>query len=104
MSASSAAPPTEDAVVLQLPADLGIESVAALKQTLAAQLDAASLTIDATAASRLHAAALQLLAAFCRSRKDAGHATRWSAASASFTDAVRALGLTPMLGFEGVKA
>jgi len=95
---------TDAADVLCLPADLGIEHVAALRAALAARIDAATLTLDASAASRLHTSALQLLAAFCRTRQQAGRMTVWGGASATFADAVRVTGLESLLNFKGALA
>ena len=105
MSASAPSnPEIRSAAALRLPADLGIEHVAALRDELAAQLDATPLALDAGDVSRLHAAALQLLAAFCRERRDAGRATNWRAASATLRDGARVLGLGAMLDLDGVTA
>ncbi|WP_051362178.1 STAS domain-containing protein [Solimonas soli] len=104
---SSSAPHRTDAPaapVLRLPADLGIEHVGALRDALAAQLEAEALTLDAGDSTRLHAGALQLLAAFCRERRDAGRVTGWGGASAAFADAVRIAGLESLLNFKGAPA
>ena len=104
MSVSADPQDTDEPSRYTLPADLGIEHVAALRQALDAHLEAPQLLLDASAPSRLHAASLQLLAAFCRTRRAAGRGTRWQDASHPFADAVRALGLQTHLQFEGVAA
>lgn len=81
-----------------LGSDLGIEGCTALRQTLAGHLDAASLEVDGAAAGRIHAASLQLLAAWWRDRDAAGHDTRWAACSESLQAAARTLGLDAVLG------
>lgn len=65
---------------LTLPADLGIESASDLKALLAPLLDdPAEVAIDGSAASRLHCASLQLLAAFLMHRDSHQLATRLEA-------------------------
>ncbi|HET8880786.1 MAG TPA: STAS domain-containing protein [Solimonas sp.] len=88
------------AATLGLPADLGIERLAELRALLSPAFDAPTLRIDAGAVARVHGAALQLLAAFCRDRARAGHRTQWPAASAALRDAVRRLALTRHLQIE----
>lgn len=81
-----------------LPADLGIEHAATLKALLLpAVAHAAPVQLDGSAVGRLHAAALQLLAAFCRDRRDAGLATIWSQASPVLRDAAATLGLNDLM-------
>ncbi|WP_051277917.1 STAS domain-containing protein [Solimonas flava] len=82
------------AATLELPADLGIEQLAALHAQLAPRVaDAAPLTLDGGAVTRVHTAGLQLCAAFCRDRARAGLATVWREPSATLRDAARLLGL-----------
>ncbi len=84
--------------VLVLPSDLGIEHAAGLKALLLpAATQAAPLEIDGAAVSRLHAAALQLLAALCRDRRDAGLVTRWSRAATTLREDAATLGLNDSL-------
>jgi ABC-type transporter Mla MlaB component len=90
--------PSGAPAALALPADLGIEHAAALKALLlpvAAQ--AVTVRIDGAAVSRLHAAPLQLLAAFWRDRRDRGLATDWVQASTSLREAAATLGLAGLL-------
>jgi anti-anti-sigma regulatory factor len=83
---------------LALPADLGIEHASSLKALLLpAATQPAPVRIDAAAASRLHAATLQLLAAFCRDRRDGGLQTQWVQVSTSLRDAAAVLGLNDLL-------
>lgn len=91
------APSTGDA--LSLPADLGIENAAALKALLAARYDdEGSVTVGAAAVTRLHAAGLQLLAAFFHGRAANGRATALESPSAELRAAASRLGLGPLLG------
>jgi ABC-type transporter Mla MlaB component len=100
-SKSSAAPAVKAQEVpagVVLPADLGIEHAAALKsQLLQAVTRAGPLQIDGAAVSRVHAAALQLLAALCRDRRDSGLTTDWSQASETLRAAATTLGLNDLL-------
>lgn len=82
------------AATLEVPADLGIEGLAALHAQLVPHVaDAGPLTLDGRAVTRVHAAGLQLYAAFCRDRARAGLATAWREPSAALRDAARLLGL-----------
>ena len=88
-----------DADALKLPADLGIENSAALHALLAPHLaDTAPVTLAAGEVTRLHAASLQVLVAFVRSRTKAGQATAWQEPSAELRAAAQKLGLVSMLG------
>src|SRR5690554_1873746 len=89
---------------LKLDSDLGIEGCSALKQALSGHLDAPSLELDGADAARIHAASLQLLAAWWRARDAAGHETRWTACSESLRDAARILGLEAALGLAAAPA
>lgn len=82
--------------IVELPADLGIESSTALKQLLQPQLAVAALQLDGSAVSRLHCASLQLLAAFVTARIQAGHVTTISS-SPALAQAIALLGLDPLL-------
>jgi hypothetical protein len=88
------------AATLGLPADLGIEHLGELRALLLPALDEPALCLDAGAVARVHGAALQLLAAFCRDRTRNGHRTQWPAASTAMRDAVRRLALTRHLQIE----
>jgi ABC-type transporter Mla MlaB component len=97
-SAAPAAKAQDVAASLVLSADLGIEHAAALKsQLLSVATQAAPLRLDGAAVSRLHAAAVQLLAALCRDRRDGGLATHWSQASETLRAAATTLGLNDSL-------
>ena len=85
---------------LTLPADLGIEFAATLKETLAPLLEQeGELVIDGSQASRLHCASLQLLATFFQSRHSQQLTTRLQA-SAALEQAVNLLGLKDTLSDE----
>ena len=82
---------------IALPADLGIESAASLKEALAPHLEQdGELVVDGSQASRLHCASLQLLAAFFLARHDRQHITRLQA-SPALSQAVNLLGLGHIL-------
>lgn len=84
---------------LKLPADLGIENSTALHALLLAHVDdAAPVTLAAGEVTRLHAASLQVLAAFVRTRHTAGQATAWQDPSAELRAAANKLGLLQLLG------
>lgn len=84
---------------VQLAADLGIEAAADLKRQLAAHLLLSqAVALDAGAVERVHTASVQVLCTFVRERRGSGYATTFSAASATFSDAVRLLGLNDTLG------
>ncbi|MFP5307232.1 MAG: lipid asymmetry maintenance protein MlaB [Gammaproteobacteria bacterium] len=80
--------------VLSLPADLGIESAHELHAALAARVgDAAPVTVDGSAVSRVHAASIQLLLMFFRDRRGAGRETAWRQASDTLSSAAALLGV-----------
>ena len=82
---------------LTLPADLGIEFAATLKETLAPYLEQdGELVVDGSQASRLHCASLQLLAVFFLARNKNNLPTRLQASSA-LEQAAALLGLTQTL-------
>jgi len=60
--------------------------------------DGGTPVLDASRVERVDAAALQLLAAFCRNARDAGHNPRWHAASPALCEAATLLGLQETLG------
>lgn len=71
----------------------------ALKKSLCAlSAQEGSVTLDAGSVERIDTAALQLLAAFVRDRRLAGHAVEWRAVSAAMASAARVLGMSSMLG------
>ena len=70
----------------------------ALKTSLCAlSAQAGTVTLDASGVERIDTAALQLLAAFVRDRRLAGHAVEWHAVSAAMASAARVLGMSSML-------
>jgi len=90
-----------DEVRLELPRDLGMEQVEPLRARLAPRLDAPAVVLSGAAVARLHAASLQLLAAFVATRAAGGRATRWQDFSPELRAAVARLGLDPVLGLAG---
>ncbi|WP_269791790.1 STAS domain-containing protein [Stenotrophomonas sp. Iso1] len=79
--------------------DLGIETTSELKQQLALHLgQGGELRVDASEVSRIHTAAMQVLCAFVLARRQAGHATVFDNATATFHDAARLLGVLQTLG------
>lgn len=96
-TARASAPPKAPAA-LALPAELGIEHAAALKALLLPLVaEPATLRIDGGAVGRLHAASMQLLAAFWRDRRDRGLNTRWTRTSSILHEAAATLGLDDLL-------
>lgn len=85
---------------LDLSADLGIERVTELRAQLLPLLATPRLSLDAGAVARVHSAALQVLAAFTRDRRAAGHETKWRAPSTVLLAAARQLALMPHLQIE----
>lgn len=78
--------------------DLGIEASAELKERLSAHLEASDLQLDGSAVRRVHTAAMQVLCAFFRSRRELGRRTELSGCSDALGDAARLLGLSTQLG------
>jgi hypothetical protein len=96
-SARASAPPKAPAA-LTLPSDLGIEQAAALKALLRPVVtEPAAVRIDGGAVGRLHAAPLQVLAAFWRDRRDHGLTTCWAQTSTGLREAAATLGLKDLL-------
>ena len=84
---------------VELSPEWGIEASECLKATLAAHLDATDeVVIAAAEAGRVHSASIQLLAAFVRTRRQAGRATRIAPCAAAVRDAAVSLGLAGDLG------
>lgn len=83
--------------IVELPADLGIESATGLKQLLqpAIAIDAA-VQLDGQAVSRLHCASLQLLTAFVLARSQQARSTQINA-SAALSQGLTLLGLQTVL-------
>jgi hypothetical protein len=84
---------------VSLPSRFGIEAAADLHARLAPHVDAREpVEIEVAAPDRVHTAALQVLAAFFRTRADAGRATRWRDPPAIVRDSATQLGLETALG------
>jgi ABC-type transporter Mla MlaB component len=83
---------------VELPADLGIENVAVLREQLEAVLeDERPVELAGAGVQRLHTAGLQLLALFCRERQEHGRAVVWHEPVPMLAGAARLLGLGPVL-------
>ena len=77
----------------------GIEASEGLKATLSTHLDTADEVVLAAAeAGRVHSASIQVLAAFVRTRRQAGRTTRIAPCAAAVRDAAVSLGLAAELG------
>ena len=87
--------------VATLDRDLGIEASGALKEALAAHLQAPSVEVDASGVERVHTAGLQVLLAWWRDRAAAGLQTRWSGCSDVLRSAAATLGLVTAIGLDG---
>lgn len=83
---------------MSLGEDLGIETSHELKERLAGYLEQAALVLDGGQVRRVHTAGVQVLCAFFRSRRQAGHHTELAACSEVLRDAVRLLGVDAQLG------
>lgn len=83
---------------VQLPAQLDVASVTRLYQMLAPLVDAAgSVILDASAVERVHAAALQVLAAFIRVRASVRGATQLRDVTRVLREAAERAGLSAAL-------
>lgn len=83
---------------LTLDADLRIAAAPALRDTLLAALaTGGSVEIDGGAVAQVDTAALQLLAAFSRDAKAAGHPVTWTGVSDSLQRGVAVLGLNGLI-------
>lgn len=92
-------------VCLHLPADLGIESAAGLREQLIAHVtDDRALSLEAGEVARLHTAALQLLLMFWNERRRNGLSTAWRAPNAMLVEAATVLGLDGALQLRGAAA
>ena len=83
---------------LRLPAQLGIEAVAALKtslQPLLMQPD--PVVLEADEVERVHTAALQLFCLFCRDRRAEGREVEFARPSAALRSAAALLGTSSLL-------
>ena len=84
---------------VELNPEWGIEAAADLRALLAPHLEAAEeVVLAAPQAGRVHSASIQLIVAFCRSRRQAGRATRISPCADAVRDAAVSLGLASELG------
>jgi ABC-type transporter Mla MlaB component len=87
---------------LRLPAQLGIDAVAALKndlQPLFARPEA--VVLEADEVERVHTAALQLFCLFCRDRRAEGREVEFARPSAALRAAAELLGTSSLLRIAG---
>jgi len=83
---------------LRLPAQLGIESVAALKTSLQPLLaQPQPVVLEADEVERVHTAALQLFCLFCRDRRAEGREVEFARPSATLRSAAELLGTASLL-------
>ena len=81
-----------------LAASCTVRDSGAMRTVLQEVFDAPeTVTIDVSALERVDAAALQVLCAFVRDRKTQGRSVEWLGESATFSEAVRLLGLASVL-------
>ena len=89
---------TADATHVALEAELGITDARALHERLGTALaGAAPIVMDGSRVERLDAAAMQVLACFCRAAADRGLVLNWKGVSAGLQQAVRLLGLESIM-------
>jgi ABC-type transporter Mla MlaB component len=94
-----AAAAAADEAHVKLMANCTIRDCGALKADLGAVVTSAeSVSIDVSALERIDTAALQLLCAFVRERKQRQLEVTWHGTSAALTEAVRLLGIATVLG------
>jgi len=87
---------------LILAADCTVAEADALKSALAGRLDESEpVTVDVSALQRIDTAGLQLLAAFVRDRRTAGHTVAWRGRAPALEAAAGLLGLHHMLELPG---
>jgi ABC-type transporter Mla MlaB component len=83
---------------LRLPAQLGIESVAALKADLQPLLgQPGTVVLEADEVERVHTAAMQLFCLFCRDRRAEGREVEFARPSATLRSAAELLGTASLL-------
>ncbi len=88
-----------------LDADCTIEHAPGLQKQLAKVLDdRACVTLDFSAVKRCDTAGMQVLAAFIRERREAGHDVELASMSANFLATVKLLGLNALFTQEEVRA
>lgn len=103
VTAAEPAPPEAAPVasnLMVLPENCTLRDALAMKaelMNLKGAVDA--VTIEVSAVQRIETANLQVLAAFVRDRRSAGHAVRWSGESEAMSQAVRLLGLDAVLNY-----
>lgn len=94
-----------DEMCLQLPADLGIETAAGLREQLLAHVaEPRAVQLDGSQVARLHTAVLQLLLIFWNERRRSGLSTAWRAPNAMLVEAAAVLGLEQSLQLKGAVA
>jgi ABC-type transporter Mla MlaB component len=87
---------------LLLAADCTVAQAETFKSALTARVrESEPVTIDVSALQRIDTAGLQLLAAFVRDRRTAGHAVAWRGHAAPLDTAAALLGLRDMLELPG---
>jgi len=83
---------------LRLPAELGIDGIAALKAQLGALLDERKkVVLEAADVERIHTAALQLFCLFCRDRRAAEREVEFARPSPALRSAAALLGASTLL-------
>ena len=87
--------------IVTLSPEWGIEASADLQAALAPHVETADeVVLAAPEAGRVHSATLQLIAAFVRTRRDAGRATRIDPCADGVRAAATSLGLAAELGLK----
>lgn len=90
---------TDDATHVALEASLSITDARLLHQQLSSALAGkTTVMLDASRVERLDAAAMQVLANFCRAARERGLALSWRNISPGLQQAARLLGLESTLG------
>ena len=90
---------TAAAAVVTLPASCTLREAVAVKAALLPQLDVTcAVTLDVAGIERIDTAALQVLAAFVRVRRQRGAAVEWRGINRTLAGAAGLLGLTAQLG------
>ncbi len=90
---------TADATHVALEASLSIADARLLHKQLSSALTGkTTVTLDASRVERLDAAAMQVLACFCRTARERGLALSWRNISPGLQQAARLLGLESILG------
>jgi ABC-type transporter Mla MlaB component len=89
---------------VSLPAECVIASAAGLRTALLKRLgDSGNVQIDASAVQRIDTAALQVLAAFARDRREGSLPVEWLGVPGCLTEAATLLDLTDVLGLQGAR-